>query len=447
MNLVTIIIDSLRADHVGINGNSWIKTPNLDALGRESVRFTRAFPESLPTVQVRKALHTGRRTYPFRNWTPYKPAPTQGWTPLDEKDATMAEILQGKGYRTALITDLYHIFRPGMNFHRGFDEWRFIRGQEFDVYRSGSFGEIRIEKYLTPKMDRNRLPAKMLPAYLRNTELRQSEEDYFAPQVFKSAVRWLEENYKTDKFVLCIDCFDPHEPFDPPQYYRDLYDPGYKGIEVILPFYSEDLDYLSEAELNHVRALYAGEVTMVDTWLGYFLRKMEQMKMMENTVVVLITDHGHLLGENRRIGKPPAGLYPELTDLVFFIKYPGQEPKIIDTFVYDHDYFPTVFHLLGEPIPEQSEGKNLWDLVEGKKQKFYDYMTSILKTWVCVVDDRYRLICRTTGKEPRLYDLKQDPTHAKNIADKHAEIVQRMFALAVKDAGGEIPVYPDARPW
>jgi arylsulfatase A-like enzyme len=447
MNLVTIIIDSLRADHVGINGNSWIKTPNLDALGRESVRFTRAFPESLPTVQVRKALHTGRRIYPFRNWTPYKPAPTQGWTPLDEKDATMAEILQGKGYRTALITDLYHIFRPGMNFHRGFDEWRFIRGQEFDVYRSGSFGEIRIEKYLTPKMDRNRLPAKMLPTYLRNTELRQSEEDYFAPQVFKSAVRWLEENYKTDKFFLCIDCFDPHEPFDPPQYYRDLYDPGYKGIEVILPFYSEDLDYLSEAELNHVRALYAGEVTMVDTWLGYFLRKMEQMKMMENTVVVLITDHGHLLGENRRIGKPPAGLYPELTDLVFFIKYPGQEPKIIDTFVYDHDYFPTVFHLLGEPIPEQSEGKNLWDLVEGKKQKFYDYMTSILKTWVCVVDDRYRLICRTTGKESRLYDLKQDPTHAKNIADKHPEIVQRMFALAVKDAGGEIPVYPDARPW
>ena len=447
MNLVTIIIDSLRADHVGINGNSWIKTPNLDALGRESVRFTRAFPESLPTVQVRKALHTGRRTYPFRNWTPYKPAPTQGWTPLDEKDATMAEILQGKGYRTALITDLYHIFRPGMNFHRGFDEWRFIRGQEFDVYRSGSLDEIRSEKYLTPKMDRNRLPAKMLPSYLRNTELRQSEEDYFAPQVFKSATRWLEENYKAEKFFLCIDCFDPHEPFDPPPYYRDLYDPHYKGIEVILPFYTEELDYLSDAELKHVRALYAGEVTMVDTWLGYFLRKMEQMKMMENTVVVLITDHGHLLGENRRMGKPPAGLYPELTDLVFFIKHPGQEPKVIDTFVYDHDYFPTVFHLLGEPIPKQAEGKNLWDLVEGKKQKIYDYVTSILKTWVCVVDDRYRLICRTTGKEPRLYDLKQDPTHAKNIADKHPEVIQRMFALAVKDAGGEIPVYPDPRPW
>jgi arylsulfatase A-like enzyme len=161
MNLVTIIIDSLRADHVGINGNSWIKTPSMDALGRESVRFTRAFPESMPTVQVRKALHTGKRVFPYRNWTPYKPAPTPGWTPLNESDATMAEILQGKGYRTALMTDLYHIFRPGMNFIRGFDEWRFTRGQEFDAFRSGSWDAIDIEKYLTPKMDRNRITFAM----------------------------------------------------------------------------------------------------------------------------------------------------------------------------------------------------------------------------------------------------------------------------------------------
>lgn len=447
MNLVTIIIDSLRADHVGINGNPWIKTPHMDALGRECVRFTRAFPESLPTVQVRKALHTGKRTFPYRNWTPYKPAPTPGWTPLPESDVTMAEILQGKGYRTALMTDLYHMFRPGMNFIRGFDEWRFVRGQEFDAYRTGSWGTIDIEKYLTPKMDRNRLPAKMFPHYLRNVETRRNEEEYFAPQVFKSAARWLEENHKTEKFFLCLDCFDPHEPFDPPQFYRDLYDPGYRGTEVILPFYTEELDYLSDAELKHLRALYAGEVTMVDTWLGYFLQKMEQMDLMKNTVIVLISDHGHLLGENGRMGKPPAGLYPELTDLVFFIKAPGQRPKTIDSFVFNHDYFPTVFSLLGEPIPPQAEGNNLWDLVEGRRPGFHNYMVSIHKTWICVIDHRHRLICRTTGKEPRLYDLERDPACAQNIADKNPEIVQRMFALAVKDAGGEIPIYPDPRPW
>ena len=96
MNLILIIIDSLRADHVGINGNSWINTPNLDALGNKSVRFTRAFPESLPTVQFRKAVHNGKRVYPFKNWKPYKPAPIPGWTPLPEEDLTIAEMLQEK---------------------------------------------------------------------------------------------------------------------------------------------------------------------------------------------------------------------------------------------------------------------------------------------------------------------------------------------------------------
>ncbi|HSR12026.1 MAG TPA: hypothetical protein VLS90_11345, partial [Thermodesulfobacteriota bacterium] len=81
------------------------------------------------------------------------------------------------------------------------------------------------------------------------------------------------------------------------------------------------------------------------------------------------------------------------------------------------------------------------------EKKFYDYVTSILKSWICVVDDRYRFISRTNGKEPRLYDLSRDPACATNIADQQPEIVRRMFTLAVRDAGGEIPVYPDPRPW
>ncbi len=447
MNLILIIVDSLRADHVGINGNTWIKTPNMDKLGSESVRFTRAFPESLPTVQFRKAVHTGKRVYPFRNWTPYKPAPIPGWTPLPEEDVTLAEILQEKGYRTAFITDVYHMFRPGMNFHRGFDEWRFIRGQEFDPYRSGAKGEIDVEKFLTPTMDKNRLPAKMMTHYLRNVELRAREEDYFAPQVFNSAIRWLDENYTCDNFFLYIDCFDPHEPWDPPQYYVDMYDPGYEGTEVILPFYSENLDYLSESELKHLRALYAAEVTMVDTWLGHFLNKVEQLGLKDDTVIALVSDHGHLLGENGFLGKPPSGLYPGLMDLVFLIKTPGQQPKIIDRFVYNHDLFPTLFHLIGEKIPVQTEGKNLWDLVEKKTDRFRDHVTSILKTWLWAMDDDYAMIRRTDGTEVRLYDLKNDPECRNNIAESNPDIVSRMYELMRKDAEGDIPIYPDPRAW
>ena len=67
-NVVVVITDSLRKDHVGAYGNPWIKTPNMDALAKESLRFSRAYPESLPTICARRAIHTGMRTWPFRNW-------------------------------------------------------------------------------------------------------------------------------------------------------------------------------------------------------------------------------------------------------------------------------------------------------------------------------------------------------------------------------------------
>ncbi len=102
-----------------------------------------------------------------------------------------------------------------------------------------------------------------LGRYLQNNEYRRTtEEEYLSPQVFRAANAWLEKNHQAEKFFLCVDCFDPHEPWDPPQYYRDLYDPGYQGIEVIMPLYhAKASDYLTEAQLKHMRALYAAEVT------------------------------------------------------------------------------------------------------------------------------------------------------------------------------------------
>ncbi len=72
MNFVLIILDSLRRDHCGFHGNEWIHTPNLDALAGQSVIFESAFPESLPTLPVRRALHTGHRTFPSATGSPRK---------------------------------------------------------------------------------------------------------------------------------------------------------------------------------------------------------------------------------------------------------------------------------------------------------------------------------------------------------------------------------------
>lgn len=443
-----IMLDNFRADHLGINGNNWIKTPNIDALGKESVRFTKAFPDCLPTLPVRRAIHTGTRTFPCSDWVkPPKWPQTPGWTPIPNNQVTTSEILQDKGYRTAYITDCYHVFKPGMNYHRGFDEWQFIRGQEFDPVRTGSLGNIDADQYLTPNMDQKRMNVSHLPQYLRNVEFREREEDYFAPQVFRSAIKWIEENYRCENFFLYVESFDPHDPWDPPQYYRDLYNPGYKGTEVIAPYYTADIkEFLSDEELNHVRALYAAEITMVDTWLGHFLNKVRQLNLMDDTVIILMNDHGQNIGENGSWGKAPMHMYPGLMDLFFFIRKPGQSPKVVDPFVYNFDVVPTLFHLLDMEIPDQAEGENLWELVEGKKTGFRDYVTSLLKNYYWSRTDDYAYITRADGEEPQLYDLKKDPLHKNNIVDKEPEIAKRMHALILEDAGGSIPVH-DLRWW
>jgi arylsulfatase A-like enzyme len=141
------------------------------------------------------------------------------------------------------------------------------------------------------------------------------------------------------------------------------------------------------------------------------------------------------------MGKPPFCMFPPLMDLVFFIKAPGQKPKAIDTLVYNHYYFPTVLYLLGEEIHEQSEGRNLWDLVEGNKEKLVDYVTSVFKNWGWVKDDRYIFISRPNGDEAQLYDLYQDPACTTNIAEKEPKKVEKMHALLLKDAGGDMPHY------
>ena len=118
MNFILVIIDSLRKDHVGAYGNTWIKTPNLDQFARESVRFERAYPEAMPTLPFRNSILTGRRGFPFKRWKPHvaswpvmqiqgsgKDWNVPGWAPLDRDDTPMAEYFVDRGYRTALVTD------------------------------------------------------------------------------------------------------------------------------------------------------------------------------------------------------------------------------------------------------------------------------------------------------------------------------------------------------
>ena len=111
VNVIVVVLDSLRRDHVGAYGNGWIKTPNLDALARQSLLFTRPYPESIPTIPARRAIHTGVRTWPFRDWHPvsddgFKP---YGWAPIPKDQVVLAETLSAEGVNTNIVTDTLHM--------------------------------------------------------------------------------------------------------------------------------------------------------------------------------------------------------------------------------------------------------------------------------------------------------------------------------------------------
>jgi arylsulfatase A-like enzyme len=427
-NAIVVIIDSLRKDHIGAYGAEWAKTPSFDALAEESLLFSKAHPDAMPTIPARRAIHTGFRTWPTR-------PPHYGWTPIPEDQATLAEILKSKGCSTYLVTDTYLQWRrSSMNFGRGFEVYRRIRGQEGDHYKDPSVisEEWMRQRYLIDGKGTN------VRQHLANVQgSRKSEEDWFAPKVFNNAIEVLEEaQKKRDPFFMVVDCFDPHEPWDPPEDYIRFYDPdGYTGKEPINDNYGPD-DYLTNKQLLRMRARYSAEVTMADRWLGEFLEKAHDLGVMENTLLIVISDHGHAFGEHGYTGKPPYALWPELTDIVFIVRHPeGKEAGMAsDFYVSTHDVVPTVLGFLDLKPPQPLHGQDLSVLFDGGQPEARPHFTLGYGAFVCARDEHYVMFCRNDGAGARLYDVRTDPLQQRDLAEDDSDTVEKMFEeYVVKD--------------
>jgi arylsulfatase A-like enzyme len=449
-NVVVIIIDSLRKDHVGAYGNDWIQTPNLDALANESLRFTQAYPESAPTICARRAIHTGLRTWPFRDWKPPKGEDIilQGWQPIPEGQTHLAEIMKHNGYATLFQTDNMHHYKASYNFQLGFDVFDFIRGQTTDNYMPNwTFPHDRVHSALL-KGNVSAMRAQM-QQYWANVEgrllaERDSEEDWFSPRVFSGAMELLEAAKGGDQpFFLVADSYDPHEPWDTPEEYVNLYDDPYDGREPYSVIYGTS-DYLTERELQRMKARYAAEVTMVDRWLGRFLDKMEDLGLFENTLLLVIADHGVAFGEHGYTGKPSYALWPEITDVPFLIRHPGGKGagETSDFFASTHDVAPTILGFLGVEPGQPMDGQDLSVIFDGAQPQERNHFTLGYDEYVWARDDRYVLLSRNDGAQTRLYDLSADPNMDEDIAGASPDVARRMFdEYVIGDAGGPLPRY------
>ena len=448
-NIVLIVSDTLRLDHLGCYGNDAIKTPNMDRLARNGVVFTDAFPESLPTIPVRRALHTGRRAYPFRNYTPVKwdIVSLPGWQPMDNEEDTLAENLAASGYQTGLVTDTLPYFAPGFNFTRGFWQWEFIRGQQQDRWRSPySVPLERLRLYGDPDELRRDMHS-LIPMYLANTSDVRDEEDTTTAKTFKAAIRFLEENREGQPFFLMIDCFDPHEPWEAPEKYFKMYWRGdYSGRRLIFLRYgpADDFGYTDE-EIDYVHAQYCAHVTLVDAWLGRFLERLEELDMDSRTVVILTSDHGTNFAENPRriVGKPVYSMYPAVMRLPLILSLPdGERGKCSET-VYDVDVTATIYDLAKVKPEQRIDGQSLVPLLtEDGVWRKREYITCRYGDYLCYVDSDHWVICDIDGSSREIFDLSSDPQCELGLGD-HADprIFEKALRRLLSDADGQMPDY------
>ena len=345
MNTILILCDTLRRDHLGCYGNPWIKTPDLDRLAAMGTVFDNHYCASFPTLPCRRDILTGKIEFPWR-----------GWGGLEPNDATLSALFTQAGRISYFITDIYHHWgRDAGNYWADFSGFELIRGEERDNYVTDADIEIR-----EPAPGLNQ--PKNIGPHLRNVaKIRHNEEDWFAPQVFTRAGQWLQHNYRHNDFFLMVDGFDPHEPWDPPRYYTDLYDdPAYDGPEYINCQYRAIEGYLSPREFKHVQALYAGQVTMVDRWVGHVLDQAEILGLLKNTVILFSTDHGAYNGDHGQVGKLQTHMYQGISHIPLIVYHPefghGERRSHLTQPV---DFYPTICESAGLPAPGALHGKSL----------------------------------------------------------------------------------------
>jgi len=417
MNIILIVADTLRQDHLGCYGNKSIFTPSLDKFAKKCIQFNDAYAASFPTMPNRADLFTGKFTFSYL-----------GWGPLPREERTIAEILRKAGYTTTAIVDTPFFMRKGYGYDRGFDDFEWIAGQRTKGWQK----------------HRSRVCWE-----------RRYEEDYFAPKTMTIAEKRLEYYYK-EPFFLYVDTWDPHEPWDPPSWYVKRYYPNYSG-QVVEPCYGNWQKYgLKENEVEIAHACYCGEVTMVDHWIGRLLDKVESMGLLGNTIIIFTSDHGFYFGEHGYFGKMTrdkndnwcySPLYQQIIRIPLLVYVPGLKPRETGALVQPVDLMATLLELAGVKTPQSVQGRSFNSVLTGKKESFRNLVVTSCPLYnpgekARVVDDwerkvkeplpstiankKWNLIYSAEDHPAELYNIEQDINGSQNVINENFEVAENL---------------------
>jgi len=396
----------------------------------------------MPTIPIRRQLYTGRRIIPTYFYYQHEPVQLPGWHQLYNEDVTLSEVLVEAGYATALIADLPHLQRPGRNFHRGFHYYDWVRGQEIDYYgqaprKEPDFLDLYPADYLNqPQLNiqfgRGQDFRAFLNQYTANRKRWLKDGDSLVEQTARKAVAWLKDNHQEGPFFLHVEAFDPHEPWDPPRQFLEKYlkQPGPHSWPE--PPYS-DVGVPPEG-IQRLRANYAGEASNVDYWYGKILDTAAELGLLENTVVIFMSDHGALLGEQGQFVKGPERLRKQVTHIPLLVRVPGNQfaGKRVPGYAQIPDIMPTILGRLDLKPPARVTGHDLWPYVTGQASNSRDHVVQAFGYIAAVrtPEWNYSAIWNKEKYEgsyaPQLYDRKNDPEELHSVAANHPAVVKEM---------------------
>jgi arylsulfatase A-like enzyme len=401
MKAIMVMFDSLNRHFLPPYGCEWIHAPNFERLARKSLTFDNCYVGSMPCMPARRELHTGRYNFLHRSWGPLEPF-----------DDSMPEILRENGVYTRLVSDHYHYWEDGgCTYHNRYSTWDLARGQEGDLWK-GHVAEPEIPKIVAGRTQQDKLWRQ---DWINRTYMTR-EEDQPQAKTFAMGLDFVHTNHGEDNWFLHIETFDPHEPFFTQQKYKDLYPHDYEGAHFDWPPYRRVEE--TREQIEHLRYEYAALVSMCDTYLGKVLDAMDEFGLWGDTLLIVNTDHGFLLGEHDWWAKCVQPFYNEIARTPLFVWDPrcGRQGERRQALVQTVDLAPTLLEYFGVERPADMQGAPLAESVASDAPVREAGLFGLHGGHVNCTDGRY-VYMRAPVREENgpLYNYTLMPTHMRSM--------------------------------
>lgn len=425
-NVVLIVLDTTRADHVGCYGHPGGLTPALDALAAEGVLYSQMISPASWTVPSHASLFTGY--YPMTHGCGSE---YHRW--LDDDYVALAEMLSDQGYQTVAMVANSWLHRRRANMLQGVSSYLMLD-------RSAA-GQRRTTAY--PLFSKMGVPTRW--------------SDKGAADSVVALAGWLEDSRDSKRpFYLFVNLMEAHQPYLPPMAWRNRHLPagtGYLHASRVGVRFSGTKwlagENHTEQEAEIIRSLYAAAMAYQDHQLGAILEVLRSSIDMNNTLLIITSDHGENLGE-RGLWDHDFAVNDALVHVPFVIRYPSMFPAgtRVDGQCQLVDVVPTVFDVLGRPCPTaELPGRTLvperfdpYDYTYAQRYPQYSSLrlistvtgfrrdvTGFLGFLRMIRSDRYKYVWSSRG-DHRLYDLLHDPREEANLIEHEPEVAADLDA-------------------